>query len=155
MKRPLLVIALLLIAAAVSATGIPGDADGNGILDEHEYRAAALTYLVGEGDLTRTDIQDAAWVLTHWDGRPLEITDSTGQTLTLTRPLRRVVTFSGEALETLRSLGFDMDKIVAVDKYSHEKTTFFPECAEKANVGSWLSPDMERILTLKPDAVFL
>lgn len=154
MKRFLVVLILLMTATASAAT-IPGDVDGNGILDEDEYTTAVLKYLVGEGDLTRTDIQDAAWVLTRWDGRPLKIIDSTGQTLTLTRPLRRVVTFSGEALETLRSLGFDMDKVVAVDKYSHEKTVFFPECAGKANVGSWLSPDMERILTLRPDAVFL
>jgi len=151
----LLTIALLLIAATASAAGIPGDADGDGVLDEREYTAAVLTYLVGEGDLTRTDIQDAAWVLTHLDGRALTVTDSSGQTLTISRPLRRVVVFSGEALETLRSLGFDMDKVVAVDKYSHAKTTFFPECAGKENVGSWLSPDMERLLTLKPDAVFL
>ena len=72
----LLTIALLLIAATASAAGIPGDADGDGVLDEREYTAAVLTYLVGEGDLTRTDIQDAAWVLTHLDGRALTVTDS-------------------------------------------------------------------------------
>ncbi|MDD3858394.1 MAG: ABC transporter substrate-binding protein, partial [Methanoculleus sp.] len=75
--------------------------------------------------------------------------------VTLDRPLRRVVTFSGESLETLRSLGFDMEKIVAVDKYSHEKSTFFPECQNKANVGSIWSPDMEKVISVRPDAVFL
>ncbi|MBP7411452.1 MAG: ABC transporter substrate-binding protein [Methanoculleus sp.] len=154
-RHLLLAVALLLIAATASAAGIPGDADGNGVLDQPEYTAAVLTYLVGEGDLTRTDIQDATWVLARWDGRPLEVTDSSGQTLTLSRPLRRVVTFTGESLETLRSLGFDMEKVVAVDKYSHAKSAFFPGFQEKANVGSIWSPDMERVLTLRPDAVFL
>ncbi|WP_292520252.1 ABC transporter substrate-binding protein [Methanoculleus sp.] len=154
---------LLLIAVPVSASpggGIPGDTDGDGVLTSADYASAALAYLDtaymnGAGDLDRTDIRDAAWVYTHWDGRPCEITDSTGRTVTLYRPLRRVVTFSGESLETLRSLGFDMENVVAVDKYSHGKDTFFPECQEKANVGSIWSPDMEQVLAVRPDAVFL
>ncbi|MDD3934224.1 MAG: ABC transporter substrate-binding protein [Methanoculleus sp.] len=163
-RRCLLALALLLIVAAQASAapgdGIPGDADGDRVLTPAEYTAAALTYLDaaymgGAGELTRTDIQDAAWISACWDGRPREVTDSSGRTVTLYRPLRRVVTFNGEALETLRSLGFDMEKVVAVDKYSHEKKTFFPECREKANVGSIWSPDMEKVLAVRPDAVFL
>ena len=157
------IVLLLLIVGTASASpgdGIPGDADGDGVLTRAEYASAALTYLDaaymgGVGELDRTDIRDAAWVSACWDGRPCEITDSSGQTVTLYRPLRRVVTFNGEALETLRSLGFDMAKVVAVDKYSAEKSTFFPECREKANVGSIWSPDMEKVLSVRPDAVFL
>ena len=162
MKRPLLVLALLLLLAApASATeAIPGDADGDGVLAAGEYASTALAYLDaaymgGTGEIGRDEIRDAAWVYARWDGRPREIVDSSGQTVTLYRPLRRVVTFSGESLETLRSLGFDMDKIVAVDKYSHEKSTFFPECRDKANVGSIWSPDMEKVISVRPDAVFL
>jgi len=159
---PLLALVLLLIAAVPvsAAEGIPGDADGDGVLTRAEYTSAVLAYIDaasmgGTGGIDRTDIQDAAWVYTHWDGRPCEITDSTGRTVTLYRPLRRVVTFTGEALETLRSVGFDMDRVVAVDKYSHEKKTFFPECRDKANVGSIWSPDMEQVLSVRPDAVIL
>ncbi|WP_332448989.1 ABC transporter substrate-binding protein [Methanoculleus sp.] len=163
MRRwPLLAFALLLllVAAPAAAESIPGDADGDGLLTSAEYVGAALTYLDsaymgGAGDLSRTDVRDAAWVYTHWDGKPLEVTDSTGQTVTLYRPLRRVVTFSGESLETLRSIGFDMENVVAVDKYSHGKETFFPECRGTVNVGSIWSPDMEKVLTVRPDAVFL
>ncbi|MCE5337326.1 MAG: ABC transporter substrate-binding protein [Methanomicrobiaceae archaeon] len=163
-RRCLLALALLLIvavpASASAMDGTPGDVDGDRVLTSAEYASAALTYLDaaymgGAGDLTQTDIRDAAWVSAHWDGRPCEITDSSGRTTTLYRPLRRVVTFSGESLETLRSLGFDMEKVVAVDKYSHEKKTFFPECQGKANIGSIWSPDMEQVLILRPDAVFL
>jgi len=163
-RRHLLALLLLLFVvgtvSASSGDGIPGDADGDKVLTGAEYASAALTYLDsaymgGSGGLTRTDIRDAAWVYTHWDGKPLEVTDSSGQTVTLYRPLRRVVTFSGESLETLRSLGFDMENVVAVDKYSHEKSTFFPECRDKANVGSIWSPDMEQVLSVRPDAVFL
>ena len=163
-RRQLLALALLLLvavpASAAPGDGIPGDADGDRVLTRAEYASAVLTYLEGAylggaGGITRTDIQDAAWVSARWDGRPCEITDSSGRTATLYRPLRRVVTFSGESLETLRSLGFDMEKVVAVDKYSHEKRTFFPECREKKNVGSIWSPDMEQVLSVRPDAVFL
>ncbi|MCK9307825.1 MAG: ABC transporter substrate-binding protein, partial [Methanoculleus sp.] len=162
--RYLLALLLLLLlafpASASAGDGIPGDADGDGVLTRVEYASAALTYLDaaymgGAGELDRDDIQDAAWVSARWDGKPREITDSTGRTVTLYRPLRRVVTFSGESLETLRSLGFNMEKIVAVDKYTAEKSTFFPECREKANVGSIWSPDMEKVLILRPDTVFL
>jgi iron complex transport system substrate-binding protein len=162
--RPLLALTLLLLvavpASASPGDGIPGDADSDGVLTRAEYASAALAYLDaaymgGAGELDRDDIRDAAWVSARWDGKPREVTDSTGRTVTLYRPLRRVVTFSGESLETLRSLGFDMEKIVAVDKYSAEKSTFFPECREKANVGSIWSPDMEKVLILRPDTVFL
>ncbi len=154
---PILALSLLLliVAPASAAEGIPGDADGDGVLTRAEYLSAALTCMAGSEGLSRTDIQDAAWVYTHWDGRPCKVVDSTGKTMTLYRPLRRVVTFSGEILETLRSIGFDMTDLAAVDKYSHAKGIFFPECQDKANVGSIWSPDMERVLTLRPDAVFL
>ncbi|KAF5087206.1 Vitamin B12-binding protein [anaerobic digester metagenome] len=160
MKRLLLVLLLLLAVPASAADGIPGDGDGDGVLASGEYASAALAYLDtaymgGAGDLDRDEIQDAAWVYARWDGKPREVVDSSGQTVTLYRPLRRVVTFSGESLETLRSLGFDMDRVVAVDKYSHEKKTFFPECQMKANVGSIWSPDMEKVLSVRPDAVIL
>jgi len=161
-RRLLLVLALLLLLAvpASAAEGIPGDADGDGVLARAEYASAVLAYLDtacmgGTGDLDRDDIRDAAWVYARWDGKPREVVDSSGQTVTLYRPLRRVVTFSGESLETLRSLGFDMDRVVAVDKYSHEKSIFFPECREKANVGSIWSPDMEKVLSVRPDTVIL
>ncbi|WP_067076430.1 ABC transporter substrate-binding protein [Methanoculleus horonobensis] len=160
MKRLLLVLLLLLAVPASAADGIPGDGDGDGVLASGEYASAALayldtTYMGGAGDLDRDEIQDAAWVYARWDGKPREVVDSSGQTVTLYRPLRRVVTFSGESLETLRSVGFDMDRVVAVDKYSHEKKTFFPECQMKANVGSIWSPDMEKVLSVRPDAVIL
>ncbi|MDD3070096.1 MAG: ABC transporter substrate-binding protein [Methanoculleus horonobensis] len=160
MKRLLLVLLLLLAVPASAADGIPGDGDGDGVLASGEYASAALAYLDtaymgGAGDLDRDEIQDAAWVYARWDGKPREVVDSSGQTVTLYRPLRRVVTFSGESLETLRSVGFDMDRVVAVDKYSHEKKTFFPECQMKANVGSIWSPDMEKVLSVRPDAVIL
>ncbi|PKL56727.1 MAG: ABC transporter substrate-binding protein [Methanomicrobiales archaeon HGW-Methanomicrobiales-6] len=156
----LLALLLLLAVPASAAEGIPGDADADGTLARAEYASAALAYLDaaymnGAGDLDRDDIRDAAWVYARWDGKPREVTDSTGRTVTLYRPLRRVVTFSGESLETLRSLGFDMDKVVAVDKYSYEKETFFPGYQEKANVGSIWSPDMEKVLILRPDTIIL
>ena len=47
-RHLLLAVALLLIAGTASAAGIPGDADGNGVLDQPEYTAAVLAYLVGE-----------------------------------------------------------------------------------------------------------
>ncbi len=110
-RRIILILGLsLLLAVQASAVegSIPGDTDGDDVLTFSEYTAAALSYLDaaymgGAGEMDRDDILDAAWVYARWDGKPLVVTDSSGRDLTLYRPLRRVVTFSGEALETLRS----------------------------------------------------
>ncbi len=51
---------LLLIAGTASAAGSPGDADGDGILDEREHTVAALTYPLAKatspGSTSRTPL---------------------------------------------------------------------------------------------------
>ena len=67
---PALVLLLLVAVQAAAAEGIPGDADGDRVLTRAEYVAAALAYMIGDNDLGRADIQDAAQVYAFWDGRP-------------------------------------------------------------------------------------
>lgn len=165
MMRTMLLVtlaALLCLAVPVSAVGVdtlPGDADGDGMLTGDEVSATILAYLdtayMGGTGTDRTEALDAAQVYAFWDGRPKIVTDSAGKTATLYRPLRRVVVCNGETLETFRSIGFDAGRVVAVDKYSLEKSSFFPEYQDKANIGSIWSPDMEKIVSAHPDAVFL
>ncbi|MDN7024062.1 ABC transporter substrate-binding protein [Methanoculleus sp. FWC-SCC1] len=154
--------ALLFLAVPVSAAdtdSLPGDADGDGTLTGDEVSATVLAYLdaayMGGTGTDRTEALDAAQVYAFWGGRPKIVTDSAGKTATLYRPLRRIVVCNGETLETLRSIGLDAGRVVAVDKYSLEKSSFFPEYQGKTNIGSIWSPDMEKIVTARPDAVFL
>ncbi|HDR73383.1 MAG TPA: ABC transporter substrate-binding protein [Methanoculleus sp.] len=165
MKRRILlalVLAAVLAAPALAgpdAAAIPGDADGDMHLTRAELAGAILGYLRDGGSAGaatgRQDVQDAACVYSCWGGTPLEVTDSAGRETVMVRPLRRVVVFNGETLETLRSLDFETERIVGIDKYSMEKSAFFPEFQDAENVGSIWSPDLERVVSLRPDAVFL
>jgi iron complex transport system substrate-binding protein len=157
----LLLMLLLASLPCLAAAGLPGDADGDATLTAGELHAAILDYLDAAymgGDPAASDrvaVSDAAFIYTRWDGHARTVTDSTGTEIVLETPLRRVVVFNAETLETLRSLGFPDDRIVAVDKYALERPEFFPEFLEKENIGSVWSPDYEKVLSVSPDAVFL
>jgi len=158
--RRLLLLCLAICLVLPASAAIPGDLDGDQTVRSDELSAAILTYLDGRyqgGDagLTQQEICDAAYLCEYHDGRAWSVTDTSGRETVLTSPLRRVVVFNGETIETLRSIGFDTTRIVGVDKYTSEKTAFFPEFTDTANVGSVWSPDYEAVLALRPDAVFL
>ncbi|KQC04730.1 MAG: ABC transporter substrate-binding protein [Methanoculleus sp. SDB] len=143
------------IAAGWDAYGIPADYNGDDALTGQELRTGILEYLSASPALTREDIRDAAHVYLEWNGTPKPVSDSVSDHIVLYRPVRRVVVFNGEAAETLRAIGFDPEKIVATDKYTQEKSSFFPEHAGRENIGSVWSPDMEKVLSMHPDTVFL
>ena len=157
----LLACCICLLAGAAAAATIPCDRDGDGTLTASELGTAILDSLDArfmggtvEGP-TPGDLRDAAFVHEHWDGRPLTITDSSGRTATLTRPLRRIAVFNSDTLEMMRSIGIEPDRVVGVSKYTLEDPTYFPEYRGKANLGSVWSPDYEQAAAVRPDAVFL
>ncbi|MBP2134382.1 iron complex transport system substrate-binding protein [Methanomicrobium sp. W14] len=146
-------------AGANSGTDVlPLDKNNDQNISSDELSEGILSYLA-EKYLNKTDtepdenLSDAAYIYANWGGKPKTITDSTGRTITLYRPLKNVVVLNGEMLETLRSLNFSSDKISGVGKYTLQDTNFFPEYSKKTNVGSVWSPDYEKIIELKPDAV--
>ncbi|MCW7076207.1 MAG: ABC transporter substrate-binding protein [Candidatus Syntrophoarchaeum sp.] len=89
-------------------------------------------------------------------GREKELTvlDSAGRTVTIPRPIERIVVFNSETVETMRSLRAT-EKIVGVGKYTIKDGIFFPEFADYPNVGSVWSPDYEGVVSCNPDLVFL
>lgn len=166
MKRSVaaLLIGLLLIVPSTAwadYSSIPGDANADQHLTRAELSTAMLNYLeniyIAETDTgpSKVDIQDAVHVYSMWDGVPRTVIDSTGNEIVLYRPVKRIAVLTGESLETLRAIGVETEKIVAIDKYSHEKQHFFPELTETENLGSVWSPDMERLVSVQPDTVFL
>jgi iron complex transport system substrate-binding protein len=157
----LLVCCICLLAGAALAETVPCDRDGDGTLTSPELATAILDSL-DAGLMGGTveapspeDLRDAAFVYEHWDGRPLTITDSSGRTTTLWRPLQRIAVFNSDTLEMMRSIGIEPDRVVGVSKYPLEDPTFFPEYQGKANLGSIWSPDYEQVAGARPDAVFL
>ncbi len=155
MKLPLILIsAILLMALCCCAhAALPGDTNGDNTLEKSEITGIILNSLQNSTQLQ--DAMDASWVYTCWNGTPKVITDTSGTVRTLSHPLHRVVVMNSETLETMRSTGYDTSRIVGVDKYTLQKPEFFPEFSATPGVGSIWAPDYEKIISLRPDAVFL
>jgi iron complex transport system substrate-binding protein len=81
--------------------------------------------------------------------RPATVTDDLGRKIPLGRPCQRLVSLSPGNTELLFALGLG-DRIVGVTSYS----TYPPEAREKAVVGGFTNPDLEKIVALHPDLVF-
>lgn len=145
-------IMCILIMLPVSA-GIPGDTSGNEHLEKPEIAAMVLSALRDHS--TIQDARDAAYVYMNWNGSPKKITDSSGKERVIWRPFHRIVVMNSETLETMRSVGYNTSTIVGVDKYTLQNTVFFPEFSSTPGIGSIWAPDYEKIVSLKPDAVFL
>ncbi|MFA7562096.1 MAG: ABC transporter substrate-binding protein [Methanoculleus sp.] len=163
MTRKLLLLAccIFLLAGSAAAEAVPCDRDGSGTLTASELAAAILDSLDARfmGGTVQApspdDLRDAAFVYEYWDGKALTITDSSGRTTTLTRPLKRIAVFNSDTVEMMRSIGVEPDRVVGVSKYTLDDPTYFPEYRGKANLGSVWSPDYEQAAAVRPDAVFL
>jgi len=136
---------------------VPGDLDGDKIVSESELADNILLYLtatyLGESNehLKLDKLREAAHIHRYY---PRTIIDSAGRNVTIYKPLKRIVVFNSETVETMRSLN-TTDKIVGVGKYTIKDKIFFPEFANYPNVGSVWSPNYEEVLNCNPDAVFL
>ncbi len=156
---PCVIAAILVLSPLVMAdAALPGDLDGNGVIAREELASSILARLSSgttAPGTPLTDLRDAAWIYVHWGGTARTVTDSSGKSLTLTRPLRRIIVMNSETLETMRSLGVTRERIAAVDKFIAQKPEFFPEYAGHPSVGSIWAPDYEKMLAMRPDALFL
>ena len=160
-ERVLLLLAccLCLLAGVAAAEAIPCDRDGDGTLASAELAAAILDSLDGRcmgGTVeapSPTDLQDAAFIYTHWGGRALTITDSTGWTTTVFRPLRRIAIYNDNILTVMRILGVKPDLVVGVEQGVFKNPNYSPEYQGKVNLGKW-SPDYEQLVSTRPDGVF-
>jgi len=85
--------------------------------------------------------------------KELTIIDTANRTVTVKKPLKRIVVFTSDILEPMRSINAT-DEVVGVDTYTLQKEVFFTEFADYPCVGSVWSPDYEALLALNPDAVF-
>ncbi len=79
---------------------------------------------------------------------PMTLTDDAGRKVTLPKEPRRIVSLASSNTEILFALGLG-DRVVGVDQYSD----FPPAAKEKPQVGSFVKPEMEKILALEPDLV--
>src|SRR5215210_6738289 len=76
------------------------------------------------------------------------ITDDAGRKVTIERSPTRIVSIAPSNTEMLFALGLE-ERIVGIDSYSTDP----PEAAQKPQVGSYLEPDLERVVAADPDLI--
>jgi iron complex transport system substrate-binding protein len=79
---------------------------------------------------------------------PLTITDDAGRQVTIDRSPTRIVSIAPSNTEMLFALGLE-ERIVGVDSYS----TYPPQAGQKPQVGTYLEPDLERVVAAEPDLI--
>ena len=85
--------------------------------------------------------------------KELTVVDSADMIVTVKKPVESIVVFNEGIIETMRSIKA-ADKIVGVTG-STKKKILFSEFSDYPNVGSVYSPDLEKILELRPDIIFV
>jgi iron complex transport system substrate-binding protein len=75
--------------------------------------------------------------------------DEIGRKVEIPRPPQRIISVAPSVTETLFALGLE-ERIVGVSSYCN----FPPEAHRKEKVGGYITPSMEKILSLRPDLVF-
>lgn len=82
------------------------------------------------------------------------ITDSLGNTVTLPHPARRIICQNGMAAELLVAIGSG-DRIVGVSDALMTERYVIEKIPQAQSIGDWQTPNIERILTLKPDVMLV
>ena len=106
-----------------------------------------------DGRITARDMTQIGLIIL---GRESELTlvDSADRIVTVSMPVERMVAFTGEPVEAMRTLKA-ADKIVGVDRYTIANTAFFPEFSDYPGVGWIMAPDVEKAISLHPDIAVL
>jgi len=88
------------------------------------------------------------------DGFPKTIVDSANRTVTIDKPVEKIVPIVSWSYEPLYILGAQ-DKIVGVEKGSKVHYSYLPGMGGKPVIGTYKEPDYETIIELKPDVVIV
>ena len=161
-------ISVLLMSPALAneddyVLGIYGNANEDDTIDMRDLTYVKLIFF---GKKPETELADAKYdgKINPLDfiqikliivGKEKEITliDTADRTVTVKKPVERIIIVNRNVLETLRSLKA-ADRIVGVTRTVIAGKIFFPEFSEFPSIGSGKTPDLEKILELQPDVVF-
>ena len=143
---------------------IYGNANEDDTIDmrDYTYTARIICWLEEETDLAdanydgRISVADMTQIGLIILGRESELTliDDADRTVTVSKPIERLVCILSHHIEALRILEVSKDTIVGVP--SNLDPYFFPEFVDVTDVGAmpW-NPDIEMILAQNPGVVFL
>lgn len=142
-------IILIILAAITFVHGaVPGDLDGDKIVSKDELQMAEDQ--LKEGKITSDQLEEIKHIKENY---PRTIVDCTNRTVTIYKPIKRIIAFGGYDTEIISLMG-DKEKIVGIPNYFKDidfRRMFFPSLIDKTAPGSASSPDLEMILNLSPD----
>ena len=142
--------------------GVYGNANEDDTIDMRDLTYVKLIFF---GKKPETELADA-----KYDGKinPLDfiqikliivekekeitVVDSAGRTVTIYKPVKRIIALTTDAAELLRAIEAE-DKIVGVGSYVVDDEIFFPELSKLTSLGSFSKPDKEKVVELEPDIV--
>jgi len=107
-----------------------------------------------DGRISMLDVVQTKLIIVRKEGK-LTIVDGANRTVTVNKPINRVVCTFDQQIEALRVLKVSKDKIVGVPEGTSLDTDFFPEFGDVRSIGTSWEPDLEAIIELNPDLVFL
>ena len=114
-----------------------------------------------DGKIDNQDISQIKDIISGTE-KTLTVVDSADRIVTVKKPAKRIVATFRHALEKLRLIGVGESQVVGVESivqngssYGVNYKSFFPEYQDTPTVGVVWTPDVETILSLKPDIVFL
>lgn len=94
-------------------------------------------------------INDDTWRFkTAGEGFPVTLIDDLGYTITLTEKPERIISLAPANTEILFALGLE-DNVIGVTEYCNYPS----ETADKEKIGSYTTPNIEKIVNLNPDLV--
>ena len=151
------------LASGVDTLEIYGNANEDDTIDMRDLTYVKLIFF---GKKPETELADAKYdgkinpldfiqikLIIVGKEKELTLVDSADRIVTVKKPIKGIVVINSDIVETMRSIKAT-DKIVGVGKYMIDKKIFFSEFSGYPNVGKVTSPDIEKILELRPDAVF-
>ena len=150
MRYVLLVSILLIASMGLANASNYMSLFNDGKITKDELVNAILNYMLGNSKLSLDEIRDASYV--YWNGKPKTIVDSANKTVTIYKPIKRIVALTSDTAEALVILGA-RDKVVGVGKYTKDARKQFPELSKLPSVGSCFDPDIEAVVKLHPDVV--
>ena len=153
------------LASGVDTLEIYGNANEDDTIDMRDLTYVKLIFF---GKKPETELADAKYdgkinpldfiqikLIIVGKEKELTVVDTVGRAVTIEKPLERIAVLNWNTLEVMRSLKQEKEKIICVSKSTIGKEKFFPEFKDSPSAGNAWSPDIEKILALNPDTVFL
>jgi iron complex transport system substrate-binding protein len=148
-----LVLALFVSSAIAPAFAkeieVPGDSNGDKIVSADEVAAAEK--LANDGKLSTDELQEIKHIHEKY---PINITDSADRTVTIYKPVERIIsqgTYAHEAICLLNA----QDRLSAVTNTAQRVYGFIPGIKEKPQVGEYREIDYEKVIENRPDVYII